>query len=133
MMKTALLIFLGGGLGSAARYFLGGWISRLSGSGSGASAVAQFPLGTLTVNIVACLLVGLLAGLVDQRTSAPIMRAFLIIGFCGGFSTFSTFSMESVEMIANNLTGHLILYILLSVGCCVGATLGGMWVAARLT
>ena len=119
-MRTALLIFLGGGLGSVARYFLGQLISRYSYS--------QFPLGTLVVNITACLLVGLLAGLIDHKAAA---RAFLIIGFCGGFSTFSTFTIETINLIRGNFTGYVVLYVLGSLVCCIGATFVGLWIAAR--
>jgi CrcB protein len=119
-MRTAVLIFVGGGLGSLARYFLGQVISKYS--------YTQFPLGTLIVNIVACLLVGLLAGLIDHKAAA---RAFLIIGFCGGFSTFSTFTVETMDLIRGNFMGHVVLYILASLVCCMGATFVGLWIASR--
>jgi fluoride exporter len=120
-MRTALLIFLGGGLGSVARYAVGLVISRYSHG--------QFPLGTLVVNIAACLLVGLLAGILDYKTSA---RAFLVIGFCGGFSTFSTFTIEALDLIRGNFMGSAILYILGSLVLCLGSTFVGLWVAARM-
>jgi fluoride exporter len=119
-MRTVLLIFLGGGLGSVARYALGQLVSKYSHS--------QFPVGTLVVNIAACLIVGLLAGLIDQKAAA---RALLIVGFCGGFSTFSTFSVETIDLIRGGFIGYVVFYILGSLVCCIGATFLGLWIAAR--
>lgn len=122
-MKTALMIFVGGGLGSVARYFLGSWISKIY--------VNPFPFGTLTVNIVACFLAGLLAGFAVHRTSQSFINTFLVIGFCGGFSTFSSFTLESAKLAGNSLTGLAGLYIVLSVFVCLSATFLGLWIASR--
>lgn len=105
-----LLIFLGGGLGSVSRY----GISRVF---SGVST--DFPYGTLTSNILASLI---LAFAVYQMPKADSgwLPYFLIIGFCGGFSTFSTFSNELVVLLQGENWVQAILYLLVSVGCGVG-------------
>ncbi len=88
---------LGGGLGSAARYLVQGWVQRRAERGVG--WIALFPWGTLAVNLAGCLLVGFLAGLLQERLAvAPPVRSFLLIGLLGGFTTFSTFGFESFAL-----------------------------------
>ena len=83
-----LLVLLGGGLGSAARYLVAVWMADRFGP--------FFPWGTLTVNILGSLLIGLLATLADELGSlGPEVRLFLIVGVLGGFTTFSSFSLET--------------------------------------
>jgi CrcB protein len=120
-MNTILLIFVGGGLGSVARYLLGSWITRIYPH--------AFPLGTLTVNIVACFLVGVLAGLVGQSSKEEFFRSALIVGFCGGFSTFSAFTLESAKLFNSGLPGQMGLYIIASLLACVASTFVGVWLA----
>ncbi len=121
-MKVALLIFAGGGLGSLMRYFLGKWITDLH--------QLNFPLGTLVVNVVACFVLGLVVGYSDQRQLlSPDGRIFWAIGFCGGFSTFSTFSYESLQLFQQQALASGMLYIGVSVVLCLVATAGGMMIA----
>jgi len=88
---------LGGGLGSAARYLLQGWVQRQSTNRSGWAPL--FPWGTLVVNLVGCLLVGFLAGLLQERLLvSPAARTFVLIGLLGGFTTFSTWGFETVAL-----------------------------------
>jgi CrcB protein len=103
-----LLIGLGGGLGSIARYLLGGAVQRSSHAG--------FPMGTLVVNVIGCVAVGLLwrAFMGDPREQQ--LRAALVIGFCGGFTTFSAFSLETVGLIQGGEWGKASLYVITSVG-----------------
>ena len=85
-LRNILLVALGGALGSVCRYLL----SKLS--------LGTFPWGTLTVNILGSLLIGLLTGLMLRGSVSPEMKLLLVTGFCGGFTTFSTFANESFGM-----------------------------------
>ncbi len=121
-MKAALLIFAGGGLGSLMRYFLGKWITGLH--------QLNFPLGTLAANVVACFVLGLVVGYSDQRQLlSPDGRIFWAIGFCGGFSTFSTFSYETLQLFQQQALASGLLYVAVSVVLCLLATAGGMMIA----
>ena len=85
-----LLIFLGGGVGSVCRYGLAGLINEKTHA---------FPMGTLVVNVLGCIVIGVLARQFLNMQSDAMARATLMTGFCGGFTTFSTFSYETVGMI----------------------------------
>lgn len=88
-----LLVGTGGFVGSALRYVVGGLVHR-------AIPFARFPWGTLTVNLVGCLLLGWLAGAVEGRQAlSPEARLFLMIGILGGFTTFSTFGYETFGLL----------------------------------
>ncbi len=85
-----LLVGCGGFVGSALRFGIGGWVQRLAPAGS-------FPLGTLAVNLSGCLLIGLLGGLADYRQMLePGQRLFLMVGLLGGFTTYSSFALETL-------------------------------------
>ncbi len=85
-MKEILLVILGGGAGSGLRFLIGKYLNPM---------VDGFFLGTFLVNIIGCLLIGLLFGLsLRSETSHPAQSALLASGFCGGFTTFSTFGLE---------------------------------------
>ena len=89
-----LLVAVGSGLGGVLRYLVPCWIGTAQG----------FPWATLTVNVVGSLLIGLLSGLLARHSgsSAESIRCFAVVGFCGGFTTFSTFSNETFRMLENN-------------------------------
>jgi CrcB protein len=108
-MRVALVI-IGGGTGALARYLVGLWVA--------ASFGAAFPWGTLTVNLVGSFLIGLIATLADERaTVGPATRIFLVVGVLGGFTTFSSFSLETFRLaeqgeflrVAANIVGSLAL------------------------
>jgi CrcB protein len=87
-----ILVGLGGFFGSGLRFALGGWVQRLF-------PYSQLPLGTMTVNVVGCLLIGFLGGLAEQRQLMDTgLRLFLLVGVLGGFTTFSTFAYESLAL-----------------------------------
>lgn len=90
-MKHLLLIFLGGGAGSALRYLISGYLN---------SSEAQLFYGTFLVNITGCLLLGFLVGLsLKENFLSHEMMLLLGVGFCGGFTTFSTFGMEMLTLL----------------------------------
>lgn len=92
VLLNALLVGFGGFVGSICRYALGGAVHRHF-------PMATFPYGTLSVNLLGCALVGALVGLADSRQLfSPELRTFGFIGLLGGFTTFSTFGYETIEM-----------------------------------
>ena len=113
-----LLIFVGGGIGSLCRYLLAGAINT--------RAHAGFPVGTLAVNVIGCLIIGLVARHVMNMQTDLMVRAAVMTGFCGGFTTFSTFSYETMGLIAGGEWGKASLYVGLSVAACLFATAIGM-------
>jgi len=115
--KLLLVVFFGGGLGSAARFLVAKWLN----------GPHWLPFGTLITNIAACFLLGSLVALADQKLLLnPYTRLFFTVGFCGGFSTFSTFSQETTVMLNGHLNLAAVSYILLSVFLCLAASFGGM-------
>jgi CrcB protein len=119
-MQSILLVFLGGGLGSVIRFLLGKWITSLHAH--------NFPWGTLVINVIACMFLGIMVGLADQKQIiSSTMRVFWTVGFCGGFSTFSTFSIEALELMQNGLATSLLLYVGFSLLLCVAATFAGIY------
>jgi len=92
LLLRALVVGLGGFVGSALRFMVGGWVHR-------ALPGTSFPVGTFAVNLVGCLVIGVLGGLVDLRQAlGPGARLFLMIGLLGGFTTFSSFSYETFTL-----------------------------------
>lgn len=120
-LKYFLLVFLGGGVGSVARYA----VTTLVGARLGAA----FPFGTLAVNAVGSLLMGLIMGLaLGAHTSLPEpVRLLLAVGFLGGFTTFSSFSMETVTLL--NGGEHLAALANVAINCAVGIALAALGVA----
>jgi CrcB protein len=92
MWIQVLAVALGGAIGSALRYATTLGAARLMGT--------SFPLGTLLVNVLGCLLAGLIFGIAEERAALPpIIRILLLTGFLGGFTTFSTFAVETVALL----------------------------------
>lgn len=120
---TWLSIFLGGGLGSLCRYALYKMFE---------SEDRSFPLGTLVANILACILLGVLVHWSTKHEASSPFRLFLMVGFCGGFSTFSTFSNESVQLLQKGSYGLAFANMGLSLFLCLGAIYLGLWISKSL-
>lgn len=121
MLRSLLLVGLGGAIGSMARYGISHIINT--------RYTKPFPLATFIINIVGCFLIGLLFGYV-QKNSSQQSDVWLVLatGFCGGFTTFSAFALENVNMLKGQLNITALLYIVASVVvgillCRVGITL----------
>ncbi|HEX5817555.1 MAG TPA: fluoride efflux transporter CrcB [Gemmatimonadales bacterium] len=118
-----LYIAVGGALGSVCRYLLGNALHR----------PGEFPTGTLVVNVLGSLLVGFVVRLALETTHvSPEARAFLAVGFCGGFTTFSTFAWELLALGEQGAWGRAALYLALSITLSLVACVAGM-AAARET
>lgn len=107
-MPTILWIALGGGLGTLLRYVLASWLSTTLKPG--------FPFGTLAVNLIGCFLIGCIYGYFDKQTQDPgNWKTVLTIGFCGGFTTFSAFAIENLQLLRDGSYQIALLYIFSSV------------------
>ena len=119
---TALLVAIGSAAGGVSRYWISLWLN------SGCAAVAgrhALPWGTFSVNVLGSLAIGVLSGWLAHSTgNVAAKSAFAIVGFCGGFTTFSTFSNESFRMLENGQFGIMSLYVLGS----VAAGLAAVWI-----
>ena len=119
-----MVVGTGGFVGSSLRFVVSGWAQRLAASGG-------FPYGTLTVNVLGCLLIGLLGGLAEFRQILePGQRLFLLIGVLGGFTTFSTFAYESLSLLQDAEIFKVILNIFLQITLGFGAAFIG-YIGAR--
>lgn len=124
-MKELIAIFIGSGLGGLTRFGLSKWIDSWHNH--------HFPFGTFVVNVVACFTLGFIIGLAHHKQIlSPTVRLFWAVGFCGGFSTFSTFSSETLTLLQNGHNTSLIIYTIGSITLCVIATFGGLLIVERL-
>ena len=125
-LTTSMLLAVAGGgaIGSVARYVIGVVLHR---AGNG------FPVSTLLINVVGSFLIGLFARLFDAPDHNQLLRTALTVGLCGGFTTFSTFSAETVTLLQQGRAGRAGLYIVVSVLAGILATVAGLTVgrAAR--
>ena len=120
MARNLILVGVGGFLGSVSRYLVTVLLAR--------QFTSSFPLGTLTVNVVGCFPIGILFALSEKgNLLTPEWRIFLTTGFCGGFTTFSTFSYESIRLLQDGEILYLSLNVALSVIVGFAATYLGMF------
>ncbi len=124
-MTQMLAIAAGGAIGALLRY----WTSTAVHSRLGMA----FPYGTLVVNVIGSLLMGFLyVWLIDRMAAGPALRAFLLIGVLGAFTTFSTFSMETLNLMEAGHPGKALANVLVSVIVCVAAAGLGVLAARQL-
>lgn len=108
MDRSFLLVGVGGFVGSFCRYFLAVFVAR--------QLSTSFPFGTLAVNIIGCFLIGIIFALSERGTAvSPEVRILLTTGFCGGFTTFSTFSYESIRLMQDGELLYVAVNVALSV------------------
>ncbi|MEG3171058.1 fluoride efflux transporter CrcB [Sphingomonas sp. ZB1N12] len=117
-MLPLLYVMVGGAVGSGARYLAGSAMTALLGP--------DYPFGTLAVNIVGGLLMGLLVGVLARNSASEHWRLLLAVGVLGGFTTFSAFSLEVVTMIERGAFGVALGYVLVSVIGSVAALFAGL-------
>jgi fluoride exporter len=112
---NVVLVFLGGGIGAVARYWMQGAVYRIVG--------ASFPYGTLAVNVAGSFCIGFLMLVFEERFLVqPSLRVFLTIGILGGFTTFSSFSFETLALLREGSIVAGLLNARVSVATCLGAT-----------
>ena|ERR1051325_3744126 len=125
MLSTYLWVALGGALGSVARYWMTNWVAVVTGT--------RFPWGTILINIIGSFVIGFVAYLTAPVGRVPIsfdVRAFILAGICGGYTTFSSFSLQTLELAR---AGHWLeagANILLSVVLCLAAVWAGYAIGA---
>jgi CrcB protein len=123
MFKNLIIIMLGGSLGAASRYLIGIMAARAWG--------VNFPWGTLIVNMVGCFLIGLIFALAESvRLLTPAVRLFLITGFLGALTTFSSFSLETTNAVRSGLTLQPVMNIMINNLGGFGLTFLGYWLGS---
>ena len=124
-MKAALLVAIGGGLGSLARYGVNLAFLRLFGSG--------FPYGVLVINVTGSFLMGFAVELIARRFGAsPDLRLLITTGFLGGYTTFSAFSLDAVSLAERGATLPAVAYVMASVVLSIGALVAGLVLARQI-
>ena len=125
-MAVTLWIALGGALGSISRYWAALWAAPIS---------RALPWGTIGINVAGSFAIGLIGTLTLAQGRLPLpetARLFLMVGFCGGFTTFSSFSLQTLDLLRAGATGRACLNIGLSVALCLGAVALGSAVGSGL-
>jgi CrcB protein len=116
--NNLLMVFVGSATGGTFRYLISGWIQQHNST--------KIPLGTFIVNILGCFILGIILESILKNNHSDQFKLLLITGFCGGFTTFSAFSFENLELIKNGEYFMAFLYIVISVVLGILATWGGM-------
>lgn len=121
MLKTISLVAIGGASGSVLRYLLSVFIAK--------QGFGTFPLATFITNFLGCFFVGLLVGFLAKNTFDASLKWLLITGFCGGFTTFSTFSFEVITLFKNGQSTTALVYIFSSLIVCLLAVALGLFLS----
>ena len=119
-----LYVAVGGAIGAVLRFAVGGWVTTWVDPG--------FPWATFVVNLSGSLLLGLLLGVLPDLATAPELRALLAVGFCGAFTTFSTFSYETVALLQDGSYGLAGAYTGGSVLLAVFGVATGLWIGTLI-
>ena len=125
-MSETLVVALGGALGSVARYWVSVWMTPLSRS---------LPWGTIAINVAGSFAIAFFGTFTPAEGRHPVpdlARLFFMVGVCGGFTTFSSFSLQTLDLLRAGASGRAMVNIAASVLLCLGAAAAGHVVAARL-
>jgi CrcB protein len=126
MLMRLVMVAAGGAIGSAARYLATAAVHRV--------LPPTFPYGTLTVNVVGSVVVGVLSGVFAARADSRdhLLQLFLIVGVCGGFTTFSAFSADTFRLMERGAMGAAAANITLQVALSLAGVFAGFWMARQL-
>lgn len=120
ILRSILFVGIGGGIGCVLRYLVGVVVGRYF--------QASWPQATFVVNMAGCLLIGMLVGwLGRQGTNAAELRSLLVTGFCGGFTTYSAFALENVQLLQSGHAGLVAAYVAASIIGGILLVCAGMW------
>ena len=125
-LQTALLLALGGAIGTLARFAVGLWAAPFS---------QALPWGTIIINVTGSFVIGFVGTLTLAGGRFPLsenLRLFLMVGFCGGFTTFSSFSLQTLDLLRGGAPGRAMVNIVASVLLCLCAVAVGHQIASRL-
>ena len=125
MWSKLILIAIAGVAGTLSRYWLSGFMHRMFG--------ADFAYGTLTVNVIGCLLFGLVWALAEERMAISVLaRTVILVGFMGAFTTFSTFAFETMNYVRDSQ--YMLAFFNVAANCVLGfvAIVSGVWIARVL-
>ena len=125
-MGDYLLLAVGGALGTLARYGIGVWAAPIS---------QNLPWGTVIINVAGSFVIGFFGTLTLAHGRFPVsepIRLFVMVGFCGGFTTFSSFSLQTLELLRGDAVGRAMINIVASVTLCLCAVAAGHGLASRL-
>lgn len=118
-MIAYLYVFIGGGIGSLCRFLIAQWMPIQAG---------HIPWATFLANLLSCIVIGALVGMIEIRSISDQAKWFLMVGFCGGFSTFSTFSIEIYQLVQHGHFWTAAVYIAASIILC----LLGIWIGIKV-